>query len=117
MKSKELMIGDWAIMTKDKGLVRIGELSGLCAWVNVEPVPITPEILTRNKFHDWGAKDFELLFDKDNMILRVAEYPATRGIWSVTIRDGYNLIKLHIKFVHELQHALRLCGIDKEIEL
>ena len=36
----------------------------------------------------------------------------------VGFSGGLNRIhKCNVKYVHELQHALRLCGIEKEIEL
>ena len=35
----------------------------------------------------------------------------------VAIKDRYTNAKIAITYVHELQHALRLCGIEKEIEL
>ena len=76
----------------------------------IEPIPLTPEILEKNGFKDMG------FFGKLEI-----------GPWRL-ICDSSNLAVLHegreeeyinipISYVHELQHALRLVGIEKEIEL
>ena len=77
---------------------------------DARPIPLTPEILEKNGFKDMG------FFGKLEI-----------GPWRL-ICDSGNLAVLHegreeeyinipISYVHQLQHALRLCGIDKEIEL
>lgn len=90
----------------------------------LEPVPLTPEILEkngikllevgdngvatpakdRNRFEKWEMhtqwKDTYLWYD------RLCKY------WLLNNMGG---ARLH--FVHELQHALKLCGIEKEIIL
>ena len=76
----------------------------------LKPIPLTPEILEKNGFKDMG------FFGKLEI-----------GPWRL-ICDSGNLAVLHegreeeyinipISYVHELQHALRLCGIEKEIEI
>ena len=119
MNAKDLMVGDWVCTEHDStprqiDWIRGGEV-GLF-WNKVVtppyliPIPLTPEILDKNGFKDMG------FFGKLEI-----------GPWRL-ICDSGNLAVLHegreeeyinipISYVHELQHALRLCGIDKEIEL
>lgn len=111
MKATELMIGDW--VRNDLGETQqVAELHENWAMLSyndtypydwLEPIPITPEILEKNGFRDIDKGEncdgFDIYWRNGN--------------------DGYsiNTQDLHLHYVHELQHALRLCGIDKTIEL
>ena len=95
-----------------------------------EPIPLTPEILEKNDWYwgltsdeknfkscvmgafephwvyDKGAGEISLYFDKDTDggALRIADQRFNRRLdffWCDTL------------YVHELQHALRLCGLDE----
>lgn len=76
-----------------------------------EPIPLTPEILEKNGAHKnklmGEQRHFEYWIDGFTML---AIYDAD---FSFQINGGAR----KIKYVHELQHALRLCGIEKEIVL
>ena len=75
----------------------------------LEPIPLTPEVLEKNGL----ANDlYGCHFDEDEyMALEISA--EEEGIyWSINYNE-YDILKL--KYVHELQHALRLCGINKEI--
>lgn len=86
----------------------------------VDGLLITPEILEKNGFVE---EEYPIIYDRREFELRHGDY---RIIVS-PLNDGYTRIykggylpilnNCYINFVHELQHALRLCGIDKEIEL
>jgi len=74
------------------------------------PIPITPEILEKNGFvYDSEDKLFKDIYPRISMVY--AQYRL--------VENGYiNYGEMsEIKYVHELQHALKLCGIDKEIVL
>lgn len=83
----------------------------------IYPIEITPEILKKNGFrhgdgfekrwYDLKIEDKKVSLYQSNTFytLKIDE-----GIWT-------KLNNIYIRFVHELQHALRLCGIDKSIEL
>lgn len=91
-----------------------------------EPIPITPEILKKNGFilseKDGSCEVYEYLYDdtfmqimfylKDKIIIvRIEKY---------NYESEYYMNALHnceIKYIHKLQHAMRLCGINKEIIL
>lgn len=77
----------------------------------IEPIPLTAEILEKN--------NFEKHFDDDIII-----YTHPQGI-IIEMGINYKLfddehffvrgIQHRLYYVHELQHALHLCGIEKEI--
>ena len=88
---------------------------------SLSPIPLTPEILEKN--------GFEMVLDKDklptyrikwtrNPNLYFTVFTGVDGYWNpvgfgVTIA-GVNGV---IDYVHQLQHALKLCGINKDIVL
>ena len=74
-------------------------------------VPLTPEILENNGFEKcvWYGKDaYRLAFTKESKFL-IDDLGHIGYL-------GYNS-KIVVNFVHQLQHALRLCGITREIFL
>ena len=78
---------------------------------NIEPIPLTPEILEKNGL----ANDpYGCHFEEDEyMELEISA--EEEGIYWTINYNEYAIMKL--KYVHQLQHALRLCGINKEIVL
>lgn len=92
----------------------------------LEPIPLTPEILEKNGFvEDKSVGYCERYIWADSMRLpqTVVEFSfgddgATMLNCWIKLNDGEN--NIHIcdpSYVHQLQHALRLCGIEKEIIL
>lgn len=97
---------------------------------DVQPIPLTAEILEKN----FGEPVVDI---EPNT--QLADYRYTMGslgdICNTCYITGYNIEDrsqtqgkicvcrengawmFYIRYVHELQHALRLCGIDKEITL
>lgn len=74
----------------------------------LEPIPLTPKILEKNGFVE---KEFysELI---------VGDYRIICDLHNVCIqRNGHVDLDIPIEYLHELQHSLRLCGIEKEIKL
>lgn len=82
----------------------------MCVPERLEPIPLTAEILKKNGF-EYYHKNFASTDYDSPFKLEMVEWPDENG------NGGLWLIKglFKIRFVHELQHALRLCGIDKEI--
>lgn len=128
MEAKELMIGDWLyyrgqfnafsfrveqITRKkvgyhaepDESRIRYLRLS------ECEPVPITPEFLERNGFEK--ARSLYYLKSLNKVYLCFIEYNIANNC--LFINEG--LIPMPITYVHQLQHALKLCGIEKEITI
>ena len=136
MKQEELMLGDY-VQVNDE-VCKVISISYFDIGIsdskedfyhehidNIKPIPLTPEILEKNGFeyirfgyvekeetcaieavHQWRLENSMFALDDET--------------WWRSIKDG----KLHVKFggfqleyVHQLQHTLRLCGINKEIEI
>ena len=95
MKANELMIGD--LVKCGKRYMKVTQLAEDMDCDDIEPIPLTPEILEKN--------GIELSVGPGGL------YQGT--ISGVNCHIEFNIIK----YVHELQNALRLCGIEKEIEL
>lgn len=79
----------------------------------LEPIPLTPEILEKNGF----KRDFELKGCYWRPDCR--KYCIVKEIetWYFAFRHmgGGHICISECNYVHQLQHALKLCGIDKEI--
>ena len=76
----------------------------------IEPIPLTAEILKKNGF-EYYHKNFASLRYDHQFKLKMEKWPDENGLgglWSIT-----DLIK--IRYVHELQQAMRMCSIEKEI--
>lgn len=138
MKASDLMIGDWlyALTKNGKKIARVcnvtdnfvaaeatdgSEYTGKQfdgVFSCIEPIPLSPEILEKNGF-ERNANDLDYRFIIDNIYCSIR-----KGViyWYVNIYDISNsphepIFKAHIIHIHELQHALRLVGIEKEIKL
>ena len=146
MKTNKLMIADWVLYEgepyqirklgiygvdrdgEDYPAVCVGKPTGIGLVVErneIEPIPLTPEILEKNEFkkfpffhideqHQWSWWENTLISvtlwcrelnddTKDGMMLKIEAPTST--------------LCIKVNYVHELQHALRLCGIEKEIVL
>ena len=132
MKSEDLMIGDWVLYGEKP--VRILQLSEGKDYQEIHPIPLTPEILEKNGFriakadrmcpadrYFWGVEG-----TRDGAIVEITFYnPDVHGVKVLTKihtqsshESGINSVhSCDIESVHELQRALRLCKIDKTIEL
>lgn len=142
MKANELMIGDWV---QDISFVTIESLCSedICTYRNKEgfiytanisnmkPVPLTAEILEKNGFNQNGIPE-------DMQPVEERDYYDETYVWSEIVDDykenevsvyleyGKECVEIHCikgsmdiecKYVHQLQHALKVCGIDKNIVL
>ena len=98
----------------------------------VEPIELTEEILHNNGFKNdvieqksiivEGASNFSvILISEDNRITvdNIDEYLNSFNKWHIHVdtEDMRTLCTAEITYVHEFQHLLKLCGIEKEIVL
>ena len=128
MKAEDLMIGDYVnyrgqiikvTSLYDKGgSNEVGWSDKESVWVNgrcIEPIPLTEEILEKNGFvlkdQEKGAYGVNIApyYTRDDVPFEVFCDGEPFAIW---FKDPVN-----IEYVHELQRALRLCGIENEIVL
>lgn len=83
----------------------------------VKPIPITPEILEKNGFE---KREGCLWY---NPHIKCGCYRFGSTYWDIRIKyknRGYRPTRIaidNILHIHQLQHALRLAGIEKEIEV
>ena len=110
MKAKELMIGDWVQVPSEMNRYkRVCSTFDMDLAVLYRPIPLTDAILKANGF-EYHHKNFAALSYEHPFQLEMVEWPNENGIglWMVG-----GLLK--IRYVHEFQHAIRLCDIDKVI--
>lgn len=135
MKPTELMIGDWVYDNYHKSQGKVTTLTRAILWVGlkdddhwqlkydeVQPIPLTAEILKKNGFEEeHGYREIVYLYSNDfyNICIHLKERNYTNGAYTFSnIDHGYTHIEeLQTNYVHELQHAMRMCNIEKEIEL
>ena len=140
MKARELQIGDFlyykgefnAFPFKVESITKkkVGyhaEPNEHCMYYlrlsDCEPIPLTPEILEKN-----GFKKFDFLHIKgqyqwawwENILISVTLWCRelnndTKDGMMLKIEAPNSSLCLKVNYIHELQHALRLCGIEKEI--
>lgn len=133
IQAKDLMIGDWVSQCELNVPVKVQSIMRHYGDENVyfyhdareyisnvsklNPIPLTEEILEKNGFGfidtsndeyssvwtGWWILDGLELGCCDN-----SKFPVFFNISDTNVKVNY---------VHELQHALRLCGIEKEIEM
>lgn len=132
MEAKELMQFDWVCLEDDPtprqvDFIRTGEVglywNRIVTPPYIKPIPITPEILEKNGWKvkkgfvqhgNFGDGPLMLWHTEENKILR--NFTHELEISDLSTDKGFR-VRIECNYVHELQHALRLCGIEKEIEL
>ena len=135
MEANELMIGDWVgrvfddkrIDYRQVDWIRTGEIGmryqKVWAIGCIEPIPLTPEILEKNGFVQEDDADMDAIAYKCFCEILTGHYSANDVIvsydgskeFTITNDLGYpcDEITLYRPKVHELQHALRLCGLNE----
>lgn len=145
MEANELMIGDFVLDGNVYAQVTSITCDGNIETTHnehsnielIEPIPLTPEILEKNSFYYGYTRNEENLafntneklsegnkgwcFDEGCGAIKVM-FPNETDCGMLVIDD--QSFDRHLDFVysatihvHELQHTLRLCGIEKEIVL
>ena len=135
MKATDLMLGDWVYSDFRSYPIKVDSLTSETNEINrmiaesFDPIPLTPEILEKNGFF---VDRYEEECVADYTFIKKPIYRYDEGTdfaiefdgWALRITNDFPEREISINpdtseklFVHELQHALRLCGIEKEIEL
>ena len=134
MEAKDLMIGDWVrikITQHNTTVTNIDpnsvytEVAFPIRYDEIEPVPLTSEILEKNGFvankHVYPYPYYEYTNEEDTLKVGFAFPQGNRTSykepWVYIDSERVFIEHLPCTFVHQLQHALRLCGIEKEITL
>ena len=121
MKATELMIGDKVMV---KVLSQIPDTYVLHTWtandysrdIQVKPIPLTPEILEKNGWErdidkEWKYNNSHILphycYQWEKRNVKIEMYSGLEGV-TISL-----IIGLRFYAVHELQHVLRLYGLDE----
>lgn len=127
LKVTDLMVGDLVLFEGTPA-----KISGIricdepCAQTNLhdiwfvvgfEPIPLTSEILEKNGFERNEFIPHYNSIDNRVSLHNDKEYMNSVNEWHVHIdsEDYCSIANCELTHVHELQHILRLCKIDKEI--
>lgn len=128
MKVNELMIGDWVnvynaplkvLYIKKADIMLENNKGGTCLEVaeDLDPIPLTEEILAKNFVRNIDG-DYRTYTDFEDVT--ISDY-YDKSIWEVTVDEiefaNLPTWKMYVSHVHELQQALRLAKVDKEITL
>jgi len=147
MKANELMTGDWVLYGGEPNIITEvseiihGEATVCFAGNNymanideIKPIPLTKEILEKNgfKLHHkdrFHAADYYVYWkggEREGTAIVVRFFEPDAGGVKVLVRfemESFHKLGINtlhscdIEYVHELQNAIRLYKIDKEIEL
>ena len=121
MKATELMIGDWVgrvfddkrIDYRQVDWIRTGEIGmryqKVWAIGCIEPIPLTPEILEQNGFIKVNSQRYDYGYPDTDCYVKVNP---KKNMIHVNGRNANSNLYSH-SFVHELQRALRLCGLNE----
>lgn len=112
LEASDLMIGDWVYCRIMNSNARIREIClGFCniitdheyvCFADLFPIPLTQEILEKN---GWYFDDLVYEWYSNNKAMKLYGKDCS----SLSILDG----SVVVGYVHELQHALRLCGLNE----
>ena len=125
MKATELMIGDWVLINNtphkiqaidsidaeilaDDELYYVGE-DRCHSEDKIEGIPITPEILENNGFIKVNSQRYDYGYPDTDCYVKVNP---KKNMIHVNGRNANSNLYSH-SFVHELQRALRLCGLNE----
>ena len=139
MDVKELMKGDWVLQDDTLHQNRPCQIAGIYNDViidvtgekvplhesHLKPIPLTKEILEKNGFTDGKYRHFNgnvWKLEADGFReIHLTEKVRQAVLWGEKINPDYpssvgdKFTIPFIRYVHELQHAMKLCGIKKDI--
>lgn len=99
-------------------IVSESDLSYCVPIEELEPIPLTEEMLKVNGFEDFYESCYRKEYDlwlcdgKHCVAYKFSKKTSANNILRIYI-DGNVNVATHILYVHELQHALRLCGLNE----
>lgn len=124
MEQNKYIPGDWVkyIGTNVPRYVQIWQVRenflflesgyGMVNFSEVEPIPLTPEILAKNGWKK--AFPNENLWENGDIIIYDCLLKDNSWCFKVTGFEGGNI---YFKFVHQLQHLLFGLGLDSDMEI
>lgn len=125
MKCSELQIGDyvkyqehiyiieeisaqgWVHLIYPEAKVRVNMTSDYIIDL-LEPIPLIPKILKANGFEQSMDDEDKYYFEDSSIIFKHND----KYLFSASINGSKGMLYLCANYVHELQHALRICGLN-----
>lgn len=143
LTARDIMIGDWVyrpdcydkvVEVRKDTILGSDPLRGLIPIADLQPIPLTAEILEKNGFYFGYTSQQEdaasqigcscekaWTYDEGGGSIQVTFPNECDGGLIVLDDQGFDknleFVFANQIYVHELQQALRLCGVDKEITL
>lgn len=129
LSCKDLMVGDWVRIKMSQHNTKVTNIDANSVYTEtaypirydeIEPIPLTAEILEKNGwvYNNEDEKFFPQTWVGGGLMLQGADDCGYRIVVTSDYDDeDTNNTPFVIIYVHELQHALRLRRIKKEIEL
>lgn len=93
---------------------------GVTPLTSAHPIPITAEMLEKNGFEDKGSSLFryEREWRGDESAVNICSFDEELWFADFEFRDGRTCMSnIPIFYINQLQHVLRLVGVEKEINL
>lgn len=142
LQANELMVGDWVFRPachdqvkeiRNTGVIGIDSMRGIVTFSELEPIPLTPEILARMGFTIEEEPKYDDTYVEDEYTAKIkcvdsrkCEVEIEYNTYWKKLRAfnydphnrlGFTSIETQVAHVHELQHIMRLCGIEKEFAI
>ena len=130
LKISDLSVGDWVICNGFKATIagynaESGSIQVLTKQKNkmwfgiddISPIPIKAEILERNGFESTTKPNVFTLTHGKLQLYVSKELDGWAMSFVNFMERLYYLQVIRKSYIHELQHALRLAGVEKEITL
>ena len=110
--------GEW-VKDKDGRILQVDKYTSDSGY---KPIDLTAELLEINDFKPRGDNHFTYSYEYGYYIEIVNCYCGSSNEVTVNLkagdyRDFMTELRIKVRYVHELQHALRLCEIGKEIKI
>lgn len=118
MKATEIQIGDWVKLMNPHGewidnvkidmkLFSIFLRDGEEGFIRFEPIPLTAEILEKKGWIFMEGQEYSTFPVPNKWVYQFVPFALKVNGDTYSIANTFT-----IKYVHELQHALRLCGLN-----
>ena len=137
IECKSLMLGDWVTGKKWRekpfkitrindsgkyyyGITAEGSQVGPFLIEEIEPIPLTAEILEENGFEKICLKSGRVVYSLADDYYDLEAEEITDSIWRIeyfNVEASFPSCRELVSFVHEIQHFLNSHIIEKEIEL
>lgn len=132
LSCRDLMVGDWVRIKITQHNTTVTNIDANSVYTEaafpirydkIEPILLTPEILEKNGFRKSvsppgiHAKCYEIEDKDKKYCLTIANYNRYKRLLLNVDSEDSECFNIKCDYVHELQHALKMCEIEKEINL